>query len=102
MTSFRNMLLALLSVLAFITISVSTSDHDVGGTDVVPQMEPCGPPDTGCGSCGSGYSGCGESSCFNPSIGEVCCDGNCKSTRHLLSSPLEIASLHIESETDNA
>ena len=62
MPSARVMVLAILSLLAFMTISVS--GLDLAENIIIPRVDACGGPD---------LQPCGPNSCFNKVAGENCC-----------------------------
>ena len=80
--SSRVMMLAIISVIAFINMSVSATDVNAGGNAIF-RREPCGAPALDCGNgCGPDYIPCGDPAlnlCWDESVGQKCCGGTCKS-----------------------
>jgi hypothetical protein len=80
-------MLTFVLALTFLTWSVTASEayFQVEGA-IIPRTETCGPSTTGCEACGKNYVACGANACFNPSIGETCCNSQCKSFTNFASS----------------
>jgi hypothetical protein len=73
-------MLTFVLALALLLLNVTAAEAyvQVDGA-IIPRTETCGPSTTGCDVCGKNYIACGANDCFDPSIGETCCNSQCKS-----------------------